>query len=149
MIDIFLVYPFLQRFAFRLTADPIRAEDLAHDAVVRILERQDQFDGVNLQGWAGKVMFNLFIDQKIRAKRWYSGDAKPLIDGLIALGDQEQVTYANQLTRLVDRLPAHQAAAIKLLMEGYTYEEISEKIDIPIGTVRSRVSRGRKDLTGI
>ena len=147
MIDVTLVYPFLKRFALRLTGgDATKAEDLTHDTVVRILEKQDAFDGTNLQVWSGKVMFNLYLTSKRHTKYWYNGNPEDIYNVMASPARQEDLLYAKQLREIIEALPPTHRYPLLYKAAGDTYEDIAQKLGIKLGTVRSRVHRAKNSI---
>lgn len=141
--------PFLYKFAGRLTHNRERAEDLAHDTAIKVLENWDKFDGRDLQAWAGKIMFNHFVSQQRRAVRFDSQyDPEPHIMRAVARGSQEDALFVRQVFEQVAGLTDDQQGAIVSFALGNTYDEIAERTGIPVGTVRSRIARGRAQLVG-
>lgn len=145
-MDVLAVYPFLQKFALKLTHNVEQANDLAHDTVVKILENADKFDGSNLQAWAGKIMFNTFVTQFRRRKFDTQFDPEPYIMSVPVDPRQEQVTQLGQVMDAVMRLSPDKRESMLRLAYGDRYADIAERMNVPIGTVRSRVSRARRDL---
>ncbi len=133
MIELMVVQPFLTRFAKKL--DYHNWEDLLQDTNLRILEYQHSFNGTNMQGWAGRIMFNIFVDQR-RRKKWQSGYEIP---EQCSTPNQEDHLYLKQVLETANK------HLVKSAM-GYSYNEIAKENNLPIGTIRSRICRARKDL---
>lgn len=143
--------PELRRYA-RALAGANGADDLVQDCVERALSRAHLFrKGTNLRAWLFTIMRNLFVSETRRAKR-----AGPVIDPEIACAtmsvspSQEHVVLLGEVDRALPDLPAGQRRAIELVaVSGYAYEEAAALMNTGIGTVRSRLSRGRGALRRI
>jgi RNA polymerase sigma-70 factor (ECF subfamily) len=148
--------------ACRLTRNPTEAEDLVQDALVKAMRARDQFlAGTNLKAWMFRILTNTFINKYRRGGLERSvldgPDADPLVDGWVSastmrqLRDPEQIALRpiieGEVARALDALPAEFKLAVVLCdVEEFSYEEIAEIMGCPIGTVMSRLHRGRKLL---
>ena len=146
----------LYRVAFHLARDPADAEDLVQETFVRALAAHEQFDpGTNMKAWLTKILHNFFFDHYRQRKRWTSAEdgaqreAEPwqrLPD--LHPGPESHVLrkeFDEQITRVLRKLPEEFRAPIVLVdMGDFSYEEVAAILSCPIGTVRSRLSRGRK-----
>src|ERR1700677_4491499 len=148
--------------ACRLTRNPTEAEDLVQDALVKAMRARDQFNtGTNLKAWMFRILTNTFINKYRRGgleKSVLEGpDADPLVDGWVSastmrqLRDPEQIALRpiveGEVGRALDALPTEFKLAVILCdVEEFSYEEIAEIMGCPIGTVMSRLHRGRKLL---
>jgi RNA polymerase sigma-70 factor (ECF subfamily) len=148
--------------ACRLTRNPTEAEDLVQDALVKAMRARDQFHaGTNLKAWMFRILTNTFINKYRRGgleKSVLDGpDADPLADGWVSastmrqLRDPEQIALRpiieGEVKRALDALPAEFKLAVVLCdVEEFSYEEIADIMQCPIGTVMSRLHRGRKLL---
>jgi RNA polymerase sigma-70 factor (ECF subfamily) len=149
--------------ALRMTRNTADAEDLVQETYLRAFRAWDRFEpGTNLKAWLFKIMTNLFISgyrQRRREPVTVSTDDTQEFDlyqNLLA-HDREAAKSAESivLDRLVDEdikqalsdLPENFRIAVLLAdVEGFSYKEIAEMLSIPIGTVMSRLHRGRKAL---
>jgi RNA polymerase sigma-70 factor (ECF subfamily) len=148
--------------ACRLTRNPTEAEDLVQDALVKAMRARHQFlVGTNLKAWLFRILTNTFINKYRRGgleRAVFDGpDADPLADGWVSastmrqLRDPEQVALLpiveGEVQKALDALPAEFKLAVILCdVEEFSYEEIAEIMSCPIGTVMSRLHRGRKLL---
>jgi RNA polymerase sigma-70 factor (ECF subfamily) len=148
--------------ACRLTRNPTEAEDLVQDALVKAMRGRDQFNtGTNLKAWMFRILTNTFINKYRRGGLERSvlegPDADPLVDGWVSastmrqLRDPEQIALRpiveGEVARALDALPAEFKLAVVLCdVEEFSYEEIADIMGCPIGTVMSRLHRGRKLL---
>lgn len=141
--------PAMLRFARSLTRDPVAADDLVQDAVVRALEHDHRFDmDRNYQAWLLTVTHNLFVDgwrrQRVRDRHRLetAGVAFDRIEP-----SQEQAAILNETLRAFEGLPTEQRAVMHLVViEGLSYAEAADVLDVPAGTVMSRLSRARQAL---
>ncbi len=148
--------------ACRLTRNPTEAEDLVQDALVKAMRAKEQFrPGTNLKAWLFRILTNTFINKYRRGgleRNLFEGpDADPLVDGWVSastmrqLRDPEQVALLpiveGEVRNALDALPAEFRLAVILCdVEEFSYEEIAEIMSCPVGTVMSRLHRGRKLL---
>ncbi|MGO8993979.1 MAG: sigma-70 family RNA polymerase sigma factor [Polyangiaceae bacterium] len=148
--------------ACRLTRNPTEAEDLVQDALVKAMRARDQFNaGTNLKAWMFRILTNTFINKYRRGGLERSvlegPDADPLVDGWVSastmrqLRDPEQIALRpiveSEVGKALDALPAEFKLAVVLCdVEEFSYEEIADIMGCPIGTVMSRLHRGRKLL---
>ncbi len=141
------------RLAYRLTGNAHDAEDLTQDVFVRVFRSLHRFQPGTFEGWLHRITTNLFLDGARRRQ-------KIRFDGM-AEGSEERLrsTWPTPSEQLADAdldhdvaaalaalSPEFRAAVVLCDIEGLSYEEISEVLDIKIGTVRSRIHRGRSQL---
>jgi RNA polymerase sigma-70 factor (ECF subfamily) len=146
----------LYRVAVHLAKDPTEAEDLVQETFVRALAAHDQFDpGTNMKAWLTKILHNFFFDHYRQRKRWTSTEEipEPESDYWERLptenpGPENQVLLnelSANITDALKRIPEEFRAPILLVdMGDFSYAEAAEILSCPIGTIRSRLSRGRK-----
>lgn len=139
----------LRRYARSLTRDESQAEDLVQDALVRAYERRGTFrPGGNLRGWLLSILHNTFIDDRRRhaaeARRTQSLAEQTEAS---APADQDTRVRLRQIQQAFLGLPDEQRAALHLVaIEGLSYQEAAAALDIPIGTLMSRLGRARAAL---
>lgn len=140
------------RLAFRLTGNAQDAEDLTQDAFIRVFKSLDRYKPGTFEGWMHRIVTNLFLDQ-VRRKARIRMDALPEDQERLASGHNspEQVvvgeTFDPLLQRALDNLPPDYRAAVVLCdIEDLTYEQVGRILGIKMGTVRSRIHRGRAAL---
>lgn len=141
--------PRLRRYARALTRDAARADDLVQSCLVRALTKQHLWqEGTDLRAWLFTILHNLHVNEVRRSAR--DGAAVPVEEVAAALPVKESATDSlrlRDLHRALGRLPEEQHQIILLAgLEGMRYEQIARILNIPIGTVRSRLSRGRETL---
>jgi RNA polymerase sigma-70 factor (ECF subfamily) len=140
--------PRLRRFALRLSGTGHEAEDLVQSACERALANLHKFEpGVAIDSWMFRTIQNLFVDGR-RAAVVRGGNADPVDPDLLSGGDAGREAEASILLgsvrAVVDGLPADQRDVLLLVcVEGLSYREAAERLDVPIGTVMSRLCRAR------
>jgi RNA polymerase sigma factor (sigma-70 family) len=142
--------PRLRRYARVLVGDRAAADDLLQDTLERAWARSRQWrDGGNLRAWLFSIMHNLRIDQLRRG----GPNVQSLDDEDHALPTRPTQSDGLELLDLeaaLARLPEEQRAVLLLVaLEGMRYEEIAATLDIPLGTVMSRLARGRERLRAL
>jgi RNA polymerase sigma-70 factor, ECF subfamily len=142
--------PSLRRYAAALLRNREDADDLVHDCLVRALDKlHTRRDEADVRAWLFAIMHNLFISQLRRARSRPAGE--PLDEAHeVAMSirpDQENRLQWRDLLRGLDELPVEQRTVILLVsVEDLSYAEAAQVLDIPIGTVMSRLARGRERL---
>ncbi|MBX3117695.1 MAG: sigma-70 family RNA polymerase sigma factor [Fimbriimonadaceae bacterium] len=146
------VFPSVFGTALRLTRSKEDAEDLAQEAIVRAFDAYDRFDGTNFKAWLLRILTNLYINRYRQRQRG------PLVSSIDEDGVLEPVAEEAYLTdrQVFDELVGAEVeealakvpedfrlAVILSDIEGMSYQEIADATNVPIGTVRSRLARGR------
>jgi RNA polymerase sigma-70 factor (ECF subfamily) len=143
--------PRMRRFARSLTHDATDADDLCQMTIERALKSWQQWQGgTRLDAWVYRIMRNIWIDEG-RAHTRRRQTFAPEADGLDVGDDGAAVIEAHaelgNIERAMARLPADQREAVMLvLVEGFAYREAAEVVGCPIGTLTSRLVRGREAL---
>lgn len=146
--------PRLRRFALSLTGSMPDAEDLLHSTVEKALLKADQFqEGTDLDRWMFRICKNLWLDEwrhrKVRGPSVDPTEAKhePSMDGEDHAMNQVRI---GELDKALGELHEEQRTVLVLVViEGYSYREVSDRLDVPIGTVMSRLARARKKLIAL
>jgi len=141
--------PNLRKFALRLTRNVHEAEDLVQSTLLRAIEKQELFEeNTNLFSWTSKIMFNLFVTGYRRKKKFESQyDPEPHIMASSVEAAQETTVDLGLVRQAMQRLSKeHREMLILVCIKGMRYEEVSEFLQIPVGTVRPRLSRARSAL---
>lgn len=141
--------PRLRRFAIGLAGNPADGDDLCQMTIERALTRQEQFQqGTRLDSWMYRIMRNIWIDEsRARSRR-----SETFVDEEAGLsigseGGQEASVALGDVDRAMQQLPEEQREAVLLVMvEGYSYKEAAEIVGRPVGTLNSRLVRGRDAL---
>jgi len=141
--------PRLRRYAFALTREMSRADDLVQDTLARAMAKQHRWQwGTNLRAWLFTIMHHQnvnFIRRSASEGSVFAIDeASPF---LMASSDPSGALSLRDLDRALACISEEQRQVILLIaLEGVSYEEAAAILDVPIGTIRSRVSRGRESL---
>jgi RNA polymerase sigma-70 factor (ECF subfamily) len=144
--------PRLRRYARALTRDASRADDLVQDTLMRALAKQHLWqEGTNLRAWLFTLMHNQHVNDVRRSHRDGGNiDVTEMASVLVANTDPTASRQLRELERGLALLPFEQREAILLVgLEGMRYDEAAAVAGVPIGTVRSRLSRGREALRRI
>ena len=141
------------RLAYRLTGNKFDAEDLTQEVFVRVFKSLANFKPGTLDGWLHRITTNLFLDQARRKQRIrfdaLSEDATARLAGTDP-GPERTFEFNNldlDIAAALEALPPDFRAAVVLCdMEGLSYDEVAHALNIKLGTVRSRIHRGRAML---
>ena len=143
---------FMYTVAYRLCGRREEAEDIVQAALVRVERGLETYQPGNLRGWLSRITTNVFLDEARRKSRRpvqaLPDDPERVLEGApdaeAALAAQELPAYIQEA---IGTLPYDFRAALVLCdVVGMSYPEISEALDVPVGTVRSRIHRGRSAL---
>src|SRR5215472_8460182 len=140
--------PRLRRYArVLLRRRPDAADDLVQDTILRGIEKMHLFaSGTNLRAWLFTVMHNQYVNSIRRATR-HGHEIEVEKVHLSAPPTQTASLELRDLERAIDRLPDEQRITLLLIgLEGMKYDQVAEICNVPIGTVRSRLSRAREEL---
>jgi RNA polymerase sigma factor (sigma-70 family) len=141
--------PRLRRFAAGLARDAADGDDLCQATIARALDRRALWQpGTRLDSWMMTMMRNIWIDeQRARSRRsetFVPEEAGAFVGGG---GGQEEAVALGDVDRAMRTLPDEQREAVLLVMvEGYSYKEAADIIGCPVGTLNSRLVRGRDAL---
>ncbi|MGB7373262.1 RNA polymerase sigma factor [Pontixanthobacter sp.] len=144
--------PRLRRFAIGLAGNSADGDDLCQMTIERALtNRQKWQEGTRLDSWMYRIMRNIYIDEgraSTRRSQTFVGEEAGLSVG--GDGGQEAQVELTQVDRALARLPGDQREAVLLVMvEGYSYKEAARIVGCPVGTLNSRLVRGRDALMDI
>lgn len=141
--------PALQRFALKLTRNADRADDLVQDCVERALNKQHLFDGQNLRSWMFTICRRVFLNQIRKEKsRGTQVDIENTPESKFSeKALQEEKMHFQDVVENFQKLPMNDKVILSLVViEGLKYDEAAGVLEIPVGTVRSRLSRARNKL---
>lgn len=144
--------PRLRRFAAGLARDPADGDDLCQATVMRALDRRALWQpGTRLDSWMMTMMRNVWIDEtRARSRRGETFVAEEAGLGVGGTGGQEEAVELGVIDRALRTLPDEQREAVLLVMvEGYSYKEAAGIVGCPIGTLNSRLVRGRDALMAV
>ena len=142
----------VHRLAYRLTGNPHDAEDLTQEVFVRVFRSLSSYTPGTFEGWLHRITTNLFLDtvrRKARIRFEALPDDAERIEGRGPGPAQvyDDSHFDDDVQRALDALPPDFRAAVVLCdLEELSYEEIAATLGIKIGTVRSRIHRGRSQL---
>jgi RNA polymerase sigma factor (sigma-70 family) len=141
------------RLAYRLTGNPHDAEDLTQEVFVRVFRSLSSYTPGTFEGWLHRITTNLFLDSARRKQRIrFEGLADDMAHRLA--GSEPTPAQAFDDSHLDDDVqaalkalpPEYRAAVVLCDIEGFSYEEIAATLGVKLGTVRSRIHRGRAQL---
>ena len=142
--------PGLRRFAYSLTGTMPEADDLLQGTLERVL-RQSPPAGVAIEPWAFRICRNLWIDEcRSRQVRDRAAQQPELTDGQVVDGEQATTSQIqlHQVDAAMARLPDEQREIISLVaIQGMSYQDVADTLEIPKGTVMSRLARARAALS--
>jgi RNA polymerase sigma-70 factor (ECF subfamily) len=147
--DIEAEIPRLRRYARSLARDITAADDLVQDCLARALGKIHLWqEGTDLRAWLFTILHNQYVNQVRRAVREGASvglsETEPMLTRAPGQGRSLEL---RDLQRAMRKLPEEQRSVILLVgLEGMRYEEVADILDVPVGTVRSRLSRGRDAL---
>ncbi|MGE5539465.1 MAG: sigma-70 family RNA polymerase sigma factor [Gemmatimonas sp.] len=145
--------PYLRRYARGLTHNVADADDLVQSCLLRALTNMHRFEkNTNLRAWLLTILHNIFIDtvRKRRRARETFEAAGIASDGLSQSANQFHRVQVTELEQAVAQLPPEQRSTLLLVaLEDLTYEEAARVTGVPVGTVRSRLSRARQMLLNV
>lgn len=141
------------RLAYRLTGNPHDAEDLTQEVFVRVFRSLSSYTPGTFEGWLHRITTNLFLDTaRRRARIRFEGLADDAAERMSGREPTPQQAYDDRhfdhdVQRALDELaPEFRAAVVLCDIEGLSYEEIAATLGVKLGTVRSRIHRGRAQL---
>ena len=144
--------PRLRQFAIGLTGNPADGDDLCQMTLERALANRDKWkEGTRLDSWMYTIMRNIRIDEaRASARRQQTFIAEDAGLSVGHAGAQEATVELNNIDRAMAQLPEDQREAVLLVMvEGYAYREAAEILECPVGTLNSRLVRGRDALLAL
>ncbi len=143
----------MMNFALKLTANRDDALDLLQDTTLKILDSQEKFiDNINFTGWVMTIMRNLFINNYHKVVR-----LQTIVDQNIDLynldlindsisGSPDKAYQIQEISQAIAELNEDVKIPFSLFLNGYKYQEIAEKMELPLGTIKSRIFFARKEL---
>lgn len=150
----------LYRVAFHLVKEPAEAQDLVQEAYARALGSYEQFaPGSNLKAWLTRILYNFFFDSYHQKKRWVAVEdsssqndetdywERVPVENPGPEGDILLKELTTKITDALKKIPEEFRLPITLVdMGDFSYAEAAEILSCPVGTIRSRLSRGRRLL---
>lgn len=144
--------PRLEKFAMKLTRNSHDAADLLQSTLLRAIEKKHLFnEGTDLFKWTSKMMYNLFVSgyrRKVKFETQY--DPESYIEKQQVEASQETTMELMKVNEAMSLLSEeHREVLVYVCVQGMKYQDVAEILDIPVGTVRSRLSRARAQLQEI
>ena len=141
---------FLYNVAFRLSGNDVDAQDLVQEALLRVHKGLERYQPGSLEGWLARIVTNVFLDD-VRRRRRRPVDALPDDPDWVLPptpgADEASRDFSDDVQRALSALPDDFRAAVVLSdVADLTYDEIAVALGVPVGTVRSRIHRGRRLL---
>ncbi|HFB99289.1 MAG TPA: RNA polymerase sigma factor, partial [Phaeodactylibacter sp.] len=143
----------LHSFAYNLTKNSEDAKDLFQETSFRALRNKDKFrDGTNFKAWLFTIMKNIFINnyrKKVRANtimdatdnNYYINSGSAVIEN-----NAESNIMMDELTAMIDSLEDGIRIPFMMHYEGFKYQEIADELELPLGTIKSRIFFARKEM---
>ena len=144
---------FIKGFALMYTRDKELAEDLAQDTILKALSNREKFrTNTNLKGWLKVILKNTFINtyrKKASYMITYNSEDYKVMNGEFDLYKPDNILMTEHIQNLIDNLNPDLREPFVMHYEGYKYNEIAEQMNIPLGTIKSRIHQARKVLSNI
>lgn len=140
----------LRKFALKLTHNAQDADDLLQSTVLRALEKKHLFHKeTSLFKWSSKIMYNIFVSNYRRKVKFETQcDPESFIERESVGASQDKTVELMEIGEAMGKISHdHREILMLVCVRGMQYAEVSEALQIPIGTVRSRLSRARESLT--
>lgn len=143
---------FIYSLAYRLAGNHHDAQDLVQEVLLRVRRGLINYKPGNFEGWLSRITTNAFLDrvrkQKRRPTQALPDDPDRVLEGSPGADiEMTQHDLPEHLQELLAQLqPEYRAPVVLKDVMGYSYEDIAQHLDVPIGTVRSRIHRGRSRL---
>ncbi len=139
----------LERFALKLTRNKADADDLVQATLLQALEKKELFtEDTNFYGWLSKIMYNSFVTRYRRKTKFETQyDPEPYLEAQKVEARQEAQVQVKEVEAALGTVPAkYRDILVKVCFEGMPYKAVAKQLDMPIGTVRSRLARARAQL---
>ena len=141
---------FLYTVAYRLAGNEYDAQDLVQEALLRVRKGLERYEPGSLEGWLARIVTNVFLDDMRRRKRRPTDvlpdDPERVLPAAPA-ADEVSTELSSDIQAALASLPDEFRVPVVLCdVADQSYEQISEALDVPLGTVRSRIHRGRRML---
>lgn len=146
----------MMSFAMQLTANKEDAQDLLQDTTLKVLDNQDKFvDNTNFKGWVLTVMRNIFINNYHKVVR-----VQTMVDKSADLYNVDTINHSGldspegtcdikEINKAIEELNEDMRIPFAMFISGYKYNEIADKLNIPMGTVKSRIFTARQELQSV
>jgi RNA polymerase sigma-70 factor (ECF subfamily) len=136
--------------AYRLAGNDVDAQDVVQEALIRVRKGLETYQPGSLEGWLARIVTNVFLDE-VRRRRRRPTEALPTDPDRVVppapAADQVTSGLSDEVQAALAALPDDFRVAVVLCdVADLSYEQISESVGVPVGTVRSRIHRGRRLL---
>lgn len=140
--------PALRRYARALLRSRQDADDLVHECLVRALDKlHTRRDGGDMRAWLFAIMHNVFISQRRHSRRHLTKpEQEPMADVSVEPGQETAVLYRDVVREFYKLSEEQRQVMLLVSVEDLSYAEAARVLGVPIGTVMSRLSRGRQRL---
>lgn len=147
--------PKLKLLARKFSSDPNEISDLVQETFLKALRYKDKFrENINISAWLYTIMRNTFINQFNKKQRYKvyndsgADDEYSFMDYIEdkIFPDAESLIGEDEIKKSMDSLDQTIMKPFKMYIDGYKYIEIAEEIDLPLGTVKNKIFRARKEL---
>lgn len=141
----------LHYYALSLTSDHEKASDLLQETLLKALSNRDKFsENTNFKAWVYTIMKNTFINDYRRKVKSKNSLSDPQNGPTLMQGSDcpspESAYHSAEITRSISQLSDDYRIPFTMFLEGYKYKEIADELDLPLGTVKSRIFFTRKRL---
>lgn len=143
----------MMNFALTLTANRNDAQDLMQDTTLKVLDNQEKFvDNVNFKGWVLTIMRNIFINNYHKIVRTQTVVDQDIdLYNLDIMNDSgfdnpDGAYQIQEIASAIESLNEELKVPFSMFVSGYKYNEIAEALDVPLGTVKSRIFFARQEL---
>jgi RNA polymerase sigma-70 factor (ECF subfamily) len=138
----------LYRMAYAWTNDPYLADDLVQQTLLKALSKQKQLrDFAAAEGWLFRILANCLTDYRRARREFLSGDDLEIVDKITPEHRLKEEQTVQKVRQAVRKLPINHCQVITLVdLEEFSYASVAQILDIPVGTVMSRLCRGRRAL---
>jgi len=140
----------LKRYAYQLTTNQDDALDLCQDTVLKAITYSKKLTHNNIKAWMFTIMKNIFINgyrRKLKQREWMSHELTSN-RGILNVSHNNPLSTQNykDILQLLNRLDQPIGIPLKMFLDGFKYREIADEMNLPIGTIKSRIFLGRKIL---
>ena len=137
----------LYQFAYKLTHDYDRANDLLQETFLRVLKNADKFeDDGRFMSWVFVIMRHTFLNNCKREELWVAAEESLHSTAFTTKNESSSGTEVDDIYCAIDELPGNAGKVMRLLISGHKYVEIAVRMEIPIGTVKTRINISRSIL---
>ena len=144
---------FVRSFAMKYTRDEHLAQDLAQETILKALSNREKFrTNTNLKGWLKVILKNTFINgyrKKSNHMISYNSEDYQVMTGEADNYTPEHIMQTKYVNKLINGLSDDLSVPFKMHYEGFKYQEIADEMNLPIGTVKSRIHQARKVLSSV